>query len=94
MPSTNEVAQLASETGGVISLPGIITPQIASADAPSSARASLAPVGPGAEDEGEGDDEWLFAMAEDDYSAQLSWQSQSKDNLKYVFVLVLILTIH
>ncbi|KAI0804613.1 TAFII28-domain-containing protein [Irpex lacteus] len=37
---------------------------------------------PGAEEEGEGDDEWLFAMADDDYSAQLSWQSQSKDNLK------------
>ncbi|KAI0085225.1 hypothetical protein BDY19DRAFT_966894 [Irpex rosettiformis] len=86
-PPTDEVAQqqaqLGSETGGVISLPGIITPQIASAEVPSSARASLAPAGPPApEDEGEGDDEWLFAMAEDDYSAQLSWQSQSKDNLK------------
>ncbi|KAF9071567.1 hTAFII28-like protein conserved region-domain-containing protein [Rhodocollybia butyracea] len=38
--------------------------------------------GIGAEDEGEGDDELLPAMADDDYSAQLSWQSQSKDNLK------------
>jgi len=36
---------------------------------------------PGDED-GEGDDELLPAMADDDYSAQLSWQSQSKDNLK------------
>jgi transcription initiation factor TFIID subunit 11 len=36
----------------------------------------------GADDEGEGDDEILPAMADDDYSAQLSWQSQSKDNLK------------
>ncbi|KAI0065197.1 TAFII28-domain-containing protein [Artomyces pyxidatus] len=33
------------------------------------------------EEEGE-DDEVLPAMADDDYSAQLSWQSQSKDNLK------------
>ncbi|PPQ96011.1 hypothetical protein CVT26_016173 [Gymnopilus dilepis] len=37
---------------------------------------------PGIEEEGEGDDELLPAMADDDYSAQLSWQSQSKDNLK------------
>ncbi|KAF9221071.1 TAFII28-domain-containing protein [Gyrodon lividus] len=37
--------------------------------------------GPGDED-GEGEDEWLPAMADDDYSAQLSWQSESKDNLK------------
>jgi len=39
----------------------------------------------GGEDEAEGDDELLPAMADDDYSAQLSWQSQSKDNLKYGF---------
>ena len=30
------------------------------------------------------EDEMLPAMADDDYSAQLSFQSQSKDNLKYV----------
>jgi hypothetical protein len=36
------------------------------------------------EEEAEGEDELLPAMADDDYSAQLSWQSQSKDNLKYV----------
>ncbi|KAH9974975.1 TAFII28-domain-containing protein [Lactifluus volemus] len=34
------------------------------------------------EEEAEGEDELLPAMADDDYSAQLSWQSQSKDNLK------------
>ncbi|KAF8908414.1 TAFII28-domain-containing protein [Mucidula mucida] len=34
------------------------------------------------EDEGEGDDELFPAMADDDYSAQQSWNSQSKDNLK------------
>ncbi|KIJ19483.1 hypothetical protein PAXINDRAFT_69506 [Paxillus involutus ATCC 200175] len=39
--------------------------------------------GAGAGDEdGEGEDEWLPAMADDEYSAQLSWQSESKDNLK------------
>jgi len=37
------------------------------------------------DDDGEGDDELLPAMADDDYSAQLSWQSESKDNLKCVF---------
>ncbi|KAG5719670.1 Transcription initiation factor TFIID subunit 11 [Termitomyces sp. T112] len=34
------------------------------------------------DDDGDGDDEMLPAMADDDYSAQLSFQSQSKDNLK------------
>ncbi|KZV65627.1 TAFII28-domain-containing protein [Peniophora sp. CONT] len=38
--------------------------------------------GQGEEGEGEEDEELLPAMADDDYSAQLSWQSQSKDNLK------------
>ena len=39
------------------------------------------------EEEAEGEDELLPAMADDDYSAQLSWQSQSKDNLKCVVLL-------
>ncbi|KAF4583915.1 hypothetical protein EYR40_002413 [Pleurotus pulmonarius] len=45
---------------------------------------SLAPPGVGSriDEEVEGEDELLPAMADDDYSAQLSWQSQSKDNLK------------
>lgn len=34
------------------------------------------------EDDGEGDED-LPAMADDDYSAQQSWNSQSKDNLKW-----------
>ncbi|KAF8981937.1 TAFII28-domain-containing protein [Cyathus striatus] len=34
------------------------------------------------EEEVEGEDDLLPAMADDDYSAQLSFQSQSKDNLK------------
>lgn len=46
--------------------------------------ASGAPGAAGAEEEGDGEDELLPAMADDDYSAQLSWQSQSKDNLKCV----------
>ncbi|KAJ6520735.1 TAFII28-domain-containing protein [Mycena capillaripes] len=39
-------------------------------------------MGGGGDEDGEGDDELLPAMADDDYSAQLSWQSQTKDNLK------------
>jgi transcription initiation factor TFIID subunit 11 len=34
--------------------------------------------------DGGGDDEVMPAMADDDYSAQANWQTQSKDNLKYV----------
>jgi transcription initiation factor TFIID subunit 11 len=34
------------------------------------------------DEDAEIDDELFPAMADDDYSAQLSWQSQSKDNLK------------
>jgi len=37
-----------------------------------------------AEEDVEGDDELFPAMADDDYSAQLHFQSQSKDNLKCV----------
>lgn len=39
----------------------------------------------GVDDDGEGDEDkedLLPDMADDDYSAQLSWQSQTKDNLK------------
>lgn len=50
---------------------------------------SIAPVGAtnGAQVDGEGgeeDEEDAPAMEDDDYSAQLSWQSQSKENMKYV----------
>jgi hypothetical protein len=40
----------------------------------------------GMDEDGDADDELLPAMADDDYSAQQSWNSQSKDNLKYVFL--------
>lgn len=43
----------------------------------------------GVEEDVEVDDEVLPAMADDDYSAQLSWQSQSKDNLKCVYEAVI-----
>jgi hypothetical protein len=47
---------------------------------------SIAPVAAGgAVADGEGgddDDDEVLAMEDDDYSAQLSWQSQSKENMK------------
>lgn len=80
--------QLSSQTGGIISLPGVIvTPQGAAGDTSSPRTAGPNGGVPGEED-GEGEDEFLPAMADDDYSAQLSWQSQSKDNLKCAFCLL------
>lgn len=78
MPSGSSVPML--DTAGLISLTGSTPPVLptASAAAPAPARPA------GADEDGEGDDELLPAMADDDYSAQLSWQSQSKDNLKCV----------
>jgi transcription initiation factor TFIID subunit 11 len=61
---------------------GLMFPGRALQPPPASARHGI----PGPDDEVEGDDEFLPAMADDDYSAQLSWQSQSKDNLKCVFI--------
>ena len=69
-----------SGSGGMLSLPG--------ATAMSSIVSSTAPA-PLAPTDEDGEDELLPAMADDDYSAQLSWQSQSKDNLKCVEVIYL-----
>lgn len=44
--------------------------------------------GGGVDDDAEPDEDNLPDMADDDYSAQLSWQSQSKDNLKYVLTIL------
>ncbi|TFK25908.1 TAFII28-domain-containing protein [Coprinopsis marcescibilis] len=54
------------------------TPQLPSTMQPST----TGPVVKQQEEDGEGDDELLPAMADDDYSAQMSFQTQSKDNLK------------
>ncbi|KAJ7125287.1 hTAFII28-like protein conserved region-domain-containing protein [Mycena epipterygia] len=63
-------------TTGLVGLSG--APIVPAGAPPPAARVP----GVGADEDGEGDDELLPAMADDDYSAQLSWQSQSKDNLK------------
>ena len=78
--ATQELSQTASQTG-LTNLPSIViaTPSVTRDGTPALAR----PGAPG-EDDVEGEDELLPAMADDDYSAQLSWQSQSKDNLKCV----------
>jgi len=62
-------------TAGLISMTG--------ATLPSSLTSTLGARPMGVE-EGDGEDELLPAMADEDYSAHSSWQSQSKDNLKCV----------
>lgn len=64
------------DPNGLISFSGAIQPPVSNAHLHSRPH--------GIDEDGEGDDELLPAMADDDYSAQLSWQSQSKDNLKRV----------
>ena len=79
-----DVPPVTTESSNIISLSGVILPAGSGdgANGTGSARPS-APPGPAqGEEDGEGEDELLPAMADDDYSAQLSWQSQSKDNLK------------
>ncbi|KAI0739643.1 hTAFII28-like protein conserved region-domain-containing protein [Daedaleopsis nitida] len=73
LPGTQPAAST-SAAGGESGTPG---PTGAATGASNGAHGAA-----GAEEEGDGEDEVLPAMADDDYSAQLSWQSQSKDNLK------------
>ncbi|OBZ73381.1 Transcription initiation factor TFIID subunit 11 [Grifola frondosa] len=81
-PQTQQQPQtLGSESGGVISLPGIAS-SAGAADIVAPRPVGVSGTGVPGEEDGEGEDEVLPAMADDDYSAQLSWQSQSKDNLK------------
>lgn len=77
MPSGTSIPML--DTTGLISLTGSIPPIL-----PTGSAAAPVPVKNAGDEDVEGDDELLPAMADDDYSAQLSWQSQSKDNLKCV----------
>ncbi|OCH84845.1 TAFII28-domain-containing protein [Obba rivulosa] len=79
-PQDAQQAVVSSESGSVLDLPGV-TPAAPNAGAADVTQPRPAPGAVGEED-GEGEDEVLPAMADDDYSAQLSWQSQSKDNLK------------
>ena len=73
-------AAAATESGVTLSLPGTET---TAASTDTTAPRPPGAAAPGEEDgEGEDDHEMLPAMADDDYSAQLSFQSQSKDNLK------------
>ncbi|KAI0316291.1 hTAFII28-like protein conserved region-domain-containing protein [Amylostereum chailletii] len=79
--TASQIADVLTQTGGATAAgssaaTGVVLP--AGSVPPTGAK----PAGAAAEEEGEGDDEVLPAMADDDYSAQLSWQSQSKDNLK------------
>ena len=73
------------DTTGLLTMPSSSGTTIQTTVAPVHAVHAVQPTATrlqGIDDDGEGDDELLPAMADDDYSAQLSWQSQSKENLK------------
>ncbi|KAI0077970.1 TAFII28-domain-containing protein [Panus rudis PR-1116 ss-1] len=81
---SSDQAQSAQDSVTVVNIPsaGAGTPAATREGTPAvKAEAPVIAV-PGAEEDGEVDDEMLPAMADDDYSAQLSFQSQSKENLK------------
>ncbi|OJT06765.1 Transcription initiation factor TFIID subunit 11 [Trametes pubescens] len=86
-PTTSTQDASASLVDG-LSLPGAQASASTPAhggDAGTPGPSTAVPAAPGAqagEEDDNGEDELLPAMADDDYSAQLSWQSQSKDNLK------------
>jgi transcription initiation factor TFIID subunit 11 len=83
MPSTIPTL----DTTGLISFASVNPPPVLPTGSSAPLPVHRPPFRPtGADDDGEGEDELLPAMADDDYSAQLSWQSQSKDNLKCVLI--------
>ncbi|KII84754.1 hypothetical protein PLICRDRAFT_146236 [Plicaturopsis crispa FD-325 SS-3] len=65
----------ANDAGSTATDP-VVDPLLSLPGAPPPVQNAAAPA------QEEDEDELLPAMADDDYSAQLSWQSQSKDNLK------------
>lgn len=78
-PSSSSTFVPVLDTTGLFQLPGGSTTPTYKTTVPlPTARV------PGLDEDGEGEDDTLPAMADDDYSAQQSWQSQSKDNLKCV----------
>lgn len=80
--NTVDLQSVVGSAASFLNLPGVTIPVVGSGGnttAPGTASRAVRE-----EEEEPGEDEILPAMADDDYSAQLSWQSQSKDNLKYV----------
>jgi hypothetical protein len=71
-------ANATQSQGTVLSLPGTM-PVLPVGAGGTSQRPSGAA---GVDEDGDGEDELLPAMADDDFAAQSSWNSQSKDNLK------------
>lgn len=70
--------------GTVLSLPGTM-PVLPVGAGGTSQRPSGAT---GVDEDGDGEDELLPAMADDDFAAQSSWNSQSKDNLKWAVLFI------
>jgi len=75
-------SQAPLETAGIANLPGPVVAQPDSTRVGTPTVVRPAGVTVAGDEDVEADDELLPAMADDDYSAQQSFQTQSKDNLK------------
>lgn len=95
-PTQGPSADQDPHTQNNLDTPGGTNPSgdIGTPSTPSGEGPNAAPAAAGPDNDGEGEDELLPAMADDDYSAQLSWQSQSKDNLKCVYICLLCIGLH
>ncbi|KAG6334349.1 hypothetical protein ID866_4740 [Astraeus odoratus] len=74
------IADVSMENGGDGIVPSTEMTTVVGSTSAAGHTTGTTPKPEGGDEEGE--DEMLPAMADDDYSAQLSWQSESKDNLK------------
>lgn len=88
---TSTVTTDATQATSSVLQPGSTQFPVVASDAGVSRAGTAAPGAVAGDEDVEGEDEMLPAMADDDYSAQLSWQSQSKDNLKYALSFFLLL---
>jgi transcription initiation factor TFIID subunit 11 len=81
-PNAGDVSMDSGDDESVAAQPLPITAVVSSTDTIIPQPGTAAKPAGAPDEDVEGEDELLPAMADDDYSAQLSWQSESKDNLK------------
>jgi transcription initiation factor TFIID subunit 11 len=81
-PNAGDVSMDSGDDEPVATQPLPVTAVVSSTDTIIPQPGTAAKPAGAPDEDVEGEDELLPAMADDDYSAQLSWQSESKDNLK------------
>ncbi|KAG2145563.1 TAFII28-domain-containing protein [Suillus cothurnatus] len=81
-PNAGDVSMDSGDDEPVATQPLPVTAVVSSTDTIIPQHGTAAKPAGAPDEDVEGEDELLPAMADDDYSAQLSWQSESKDNLK------------